>query len=297
MKKIFALLLILNLVFQGCDDGDIIVTTFNFNDLPLKTCGDVGNYVFYKENTVIFESISLKLGTSDSIYNTEGTRIYQLGENNVVNYRRYDGALGNNYFCSSIPPTSPKVLTDYVAVSGTAEVTILFEYDDLDNIPADKEFDGDTDGDGIPDFYDFDDDGDNVPTALELDTENLDSDDDPLTNFKDTDQDGIPDYLDPDDDGDGILTRNEDRNMDLDPTNDVSDPAVGADYLNPAVAVNTTVNEYRQHRYTIKKSIHIVLKNVVMVSGEEKVIQETLDLGAIENVETVEVLRTPAFPL
>lgn len=296
MKRVFITILLAFLLLQSCNDGDIIVTTFDFENIELKTCGDVGNYVFYKENKNSFESLSLMLGTSDSIYKAEGTTVYQLdGTSNLVNYRRYDGLLGNNYFCSSIPPTSPNVTSDYHAVSGTAEITITFEYDDMDNVVGEKEFIGDTDSDGLPDLYDFDDDGDNVPTAQELDVENADGDNDPLTNPKDTDGDGIPDYLDPDDDGDGVLTRNEDSNGDLDPTNDMADPSIGPDYLNPNVANNTLVNQYREHRYTIKKSIQIVLKNVVLISGDEKITQETLNMGKIQNVQTEEVLTTPTL--
>jgi len=119
------------MMLQGCDDGDIIITDFNFENAELKTCGGVGNYVFYKQNPQIFESLSLRLGTTDSIYSTEGERAYELGANtNFVNYRSYDGPLGTNYFCNSIPPTSPKVEVDYLAVSGTARVIVTFEQED-----------------------------------------------------------------------------------------------------------------------------------------------------------------------
>lgn len=132
MKKLFAILLIFTYL-QSCNDGDIIVTNFNFDDVDLKTCGEVGDYVFYKENTQSFESLSLKLGVSDSIYKEAGNLTYPLSTStNFVNYRRYDGTLGNNYFCRSIPPTSPKVLEDYMAVSGSVIVIVTFDYDEDD---------------------------------------------------------------------------------------------------------------------------------------------------------------------
>lgn len=295
MKRFFLLLTAVFLL-QSCDDGDIIITTFNFDDTELKACGQLGNYVFYKINPEARESLSLKLGVPDSLYKTEGLKPYILnGTSNFVNYRTYDAAPGNDYFCSSIPPTSPLVTVDYLAASGTANITTIFLYDDNDGVPAEDEFDGDTDGDGIPDSYDEDDDGDNVPTALELDIQNDDGDGDPLTNPLDTDNDGIPDYLDPDDDGDGVLTRNEDKNMDLNPRNDVTDPNVGADYLNPDVADTYLVNEYRLHSYVITKNAKIELQNLVLVSGEEEITQETLLMGTLENVETVEKEIKPEF--
>jgi len=130
MRKLFAILITFTSL-QSCNDGDIIATNFNFDDVALKTCGGVGNYVFYKENTQSFESISLRLGVTDNIYATAETRTYPLNaSSNFVNYRRYDGALGNNYFCNSIPPASPKILDDYKAVSGSAVVIVTFDYDD-----------------------------------------------------------------------------------------------------------------------------------------------------------------------
>ena len=212
-----------------------------------------------------------------------------------MNYRTYDGDIDKTYFCNSIPPVSPRVTVDYLATSGTALLKKTFVYDDNDNVPAEDEKPGDTDGDGIPDLYDVDDDGDNVPTSRELDVENLDGDNDPLTNPKDTDNDGIADYLDDDDDGDGVLTRNEDKDMDLDPTNDVTDPSVGPDYLNPAVANTYLITMYREHKYTIAKSIQITLKNLVLVKGDEEITQETLNMGSIENAVNTTVTTTPAF--
>ncbi len=296
MNRFFALLFFFTIFLQSCDDGDIIITTFNFDEAELKACGTVGNYVFYKVNPEALESLSLKLGVTDSIYKTAETKSYILnGTTNFVNYRTYDGDLGTTYFCSSIPPTAPNVTVDYLAASGTADFVTTFVYEDNDNVPADIEEDGDTDGDGLPDLYDLDDDGDNVPTARELDTENADGDNNPFTNPKDTDGDGIPDYLDEDDDNDGVLTRNEDINMDLDPTNDVTDTSVGPDYLNPAVAIDYNINEYRVHTYKIFKSVKITLKNLVLVNGDEEITQETLTMGSIENVETKEKTIRPEF--
>jgi|26BtaG_2_1085354.scaffolds.fasta_scaffold00002_112 hypothetical protein len=132
MKKLFAILLTFTFL-QSCDDGDIIVTTFNFDNVDLKTCGEVGDYVFYKVNTQSFESLSLKLGVSEDIYEEPGIKTYPLAAStNFVNYRRYDGPLQGNYFCSSIPPTSPEVIEDYRAVSGSAIVTVTFELNDED---------------------------------------------------------------------------------------------------------------------------------------------------------------------
>ena len=40
MRKYFVLLIFIPLLFQGCNDGDIIVTNFDFEDAQLQQCGD-----------------------------------------------------------------------------------------------------------------------------------------------------------------------------------------------------------------------------------------------------------------
>lgn|SRR5690554_5981581 len=292
MNRFLFLLIFSSIFIQSCDDGDIIVRSFNFDNAELKTCGDVGNYVFYKVNPDSKESLSLKMEVLDSLYREEGIVNYTLnGSTIVVDYRTYDAALGNNYFCSSIPPTSPNVTVEYVASSGTAVFTTTFLIEDNDGVPREYEFAGDTDGDGLDDMYDFDDDGDNVPTVFELNLE--DDDEDPFSNPKDTDGDGVPDFLDNDDDNDGVLTRFEDENLDLDPKNDITDPTVGPDYLNPEVANSYEVFQHQPHEYQIFKSVQITLKDLVLVRGDEQIIIETLDMGTIENVEIITKTVTP----
>lgn len=129
MRKFFAILITFTFL-QSCDDGDIIATNFDFDNVSLKTCGNIGNYVFYKENTQSFESLSLRLGVAENLYATAETKTYALdATTNFVNYRRYDGALSNNYFCSSVPPSSPKIMEDYKASSGYVTVIVSFDYD------------------------------------------------------------------------------------------------------------------------------------------------------------------------
>ena len=47
MRKL-VLLILIPLLFQGCNDGDIIVTNFDFEDAQLQQCGDTSNVVFFK---------------------------------------------------------------------------------------------------------------------------------------------------------------------------------------------------------------------------------------------------------
>ena len=284
----FFFLILLAIPFQSCDDGDVIVTTFDFEDATLNLCGNGNQYVFYKINNDVSESISLQLTTNDTLFIRTATKSYELnGTSNIVNYRRYNGDITAEYFCNVVPPTKPTVAIDYVANSGTATLNTTTTLDDNDGVEDET---GDTDGDGIPDNYDFDDDGDNVTTANEL---GPNYPDEPA---QDTDGDGIPDYLDTDDDNDGVLTIYEDKNQNLNPLDDITDAELGPDYLNAAIAEAYVITEFRPHFYSFASDVVIRLTNLVLVNGEETIIQENLLLGDIKNVLTNDnVTTTPKF--
>jgi len=299
MKK----LIFLTLLFAtlSCNDGDLIVTSFDFDDSQLQACEGSSGYVFFKINTSGTESISLRLGITEDLFTTSNLLVVALnGTNNFVNYRVFDSTVTNEYFCNEIPPTDPNVTTEYFADSGTVTLTTTALFEDNDNLPfiddddPEKEGTGDFDGDLIPNFYDFDDDGDNVPTRDELDTLNEDGDNDPLTNPLDTDEDGIPDYLDIDDDGDGVLTRNEAEGT-LDPTQ-IENGIGGPDYLNSTISNEVIVEEFREHNYDFVSSIDLILSNLVLMNGEEVITRETLNMGAIESFSIGNTLITPQFP-
>ncbi|MFC7357365.1 hypothetical protein ACFQO1_06685 [Jejudonia soesokkakensis] len=288
MRRLFFSIISLTIFLQSCDDGDLIVTSFDFEDANLQFCGESSAYVFFKINTGAQESISVQLPIATEDFIVEGMMSFQINNTtNTVDYRRFNDAITASYFCNNIPPTSPETISEYLSTSGEAIVSIEVELDDNDTVAFEDEFEGDTDEDGIPDFYDFDDDGDNVPTAVEvgIDPEN------PL----DTDMDGTPNYLDIDDDNDGVLTINEDSNSDLDPTNDITDPTVGPDYLNDAVTVTTTVSEYREHIYSLASTLSLFISDLVLTGEGEQITQESLDLGEISNIVTTPIPVTPEF--
>jgi hypothetical protein len=285
MKKIFGLIIVCILGI-GCNDGDVIVTSFDFDDQDLQACGGPGAYVFFKINTSTQESISLILSTTNVLFMESGVVEYTLNESNFVNYRKFEDGISPDYFCSSIPPTYPLAIQNYLANSGTAILTTIATLDDNDTIeePID---DTDTDEDGLLNYFDFDDDGDNIPTSTEIGS-------DPL-NPRDSDGDGIADYLDEDDDNDLILTRNEDLNSNLNPLDDISDSAVGPDYLNPNVSIETAVNQYILHTYQLSSDISLLLRDLVLINAEEQLIVEVIDLGVLPNILEGNVPITPDF--
>ena len=194
MRNFFFISILLSL-FTSCNDGDIIVTDFNFEASNLNNCGAPGAYIFYNiNNSSSAESISLILETSDVLFLESGTKQYVLnGTTYVVNYRKYNDDITDAYFCSNIPPTTPNVTIEYLGASGVAILTTMTTKDDEDGITEDSTSDLDSDNDGLLNYFDNDDDGDNVPTVNELGVEFLAGNNEfPL----DTDNDGIYDYLD-----------------------------------------------------------------------------------------------------
>ena len=227
MRRLFFGIFLLGL-FNACDDGDIIVTSFDFEESNLRFCDGTNKNVFYAINDAdVFESFSVEFSesqidvdedTGNLIPTEEGeTYSFELNGTNRAVYRIYNDEIpsGNDtYFCSVVPPSSPQVIEEWVSTGGTVVVFSEFsdmsgdtdiDGDGLSNLEENYLEDQDTDNDGIPDYLDRDDDGDNVYTERETDAdidENVNED-----GYLDTDLDGIPNYLDDDDDNDGVLTR------------------------------------------------------------------------------------------
>lgn len=291
------------LLLISCNDGDIIVTSFNFDDQEVNYCfsaDDVNatkrNYIFYKLNSDTKETLSFSISTANPIFSVPSGNTdysFSLTSDKSAIYRIYDGIPGNDYFCSQVPPSTPQVAQEYISTEGTVTIATYGDKDDNDGIPAEVELNlakygitipdsvldpQDWDGDGILNNEDADDDGDNVPTASELPSYANES----FENARNTDQDALPNFLDTDDDGDGVLTINEDRNKDLDPTNDTFDPNIGDDYLNNEVAEDFNIKAYRLNTFIYKEMFSLInLKNLVFKNQDasETLRQQSLFFG------------------
>lgn len=309
MKKILLTIIIMS-CFVSCDDGDIIVTSFDFEDQTLERCSDFeSQLVFFKINPANNETIALAFTTANDIFGAgngeEASRTLEieLTGNDNITYRRFDEAPTSDYFCNPIPPATPIVVEEFISTSGTIRIITEGTFADNDGIASDIEDPTgllDTDGDMLPDIIDFDDDGDNVPTGQEGVVLN----DDGTINTeltRDTDGDGIFNYLDNDDDGDGILTIDEDANMDLDPTNDNTDPTNEAidDYLNPNVAVSVNTEAYRPHSYSLNDIIIIINTQNLDFRNQngEEVIRDirSVPFGTFEGAPDATFTITPDF--
>lgn len=241
MNKTFYLLLIICFL-TSCDDGDLIVTDFNFENRNLQWCGDTENQVLFNiNNDQVHEALAFrfKLNTPTPKFfaNEPGRTVIPLTAENQVIYRVFDGEVKADYFCNAIPPVSPSVTEEFRSTSGGEVIintTLVNASDhDGDGVPSENEgmsSELDTDGDGIPNYLDIDDDGDNILTRVEIEVEAENT----VDSFPDSDNDGNPDFLDADDDNDETLTRNEDWNLNNNPADDRNEEGL-PHYLNPEI--------------------------------------------------------------
>ncbi|MHA7059377.1 hypothetical protein ACWGOQ_0019270 [Aquimarina sp. M1] len=268
MKKLLYIFILLGLA--SCDDGDIIVTSFEFEDVDLQLCrgADTNEFVFFKINTSVNEAISynfIDARYSDTIP-TEDNIIIDLADlDNSLVYRKFNSSITADYYCNNIPDSNIIVTEELKSISGEAQIiNEIVSEDDNDGVESIQESpngeidpEADPDGDGVPNYLD---DAMNDPTIGDVDgliEEGYNNDDDDIPSFKDqdddndnvltsvelpngdpnddsfldTDEDGIPNYLDPDDDGDGILTRDEDIDGNGDPRDDDTDEDGIANFL------------------------------------------------------------------
>ncbi|HET8885271.1 MAG TPA: hypothetical protein VFM70_02855 [Salinimicrobium sp.] len=293
---------LLCLIFSSCDDGDIIVTNFDFGeDENLRYCESGNTKVLYKINNDNFESLSLNFinndfsGTTEELEENEILE-FHLDENNSVVYRTYSNNVPDNYFCNAIPPTEPEVLEEFWSTGGVVQFIIsAISGNDDDNVPQEEEdlsldgnnYNDDTDEDGIPDFLDVDDDGDGILTTVEIVNPDLDNEE-----YPDTDNDGIPNYLDADDDNDGILTIHEDADGDGDPRNDYTEGNELPNYLEASAAETFDPYELPENEITRNFRTVVRITGMTLTNGTETITEATqMEFGTFE-ISNVEVVLT-----
>ena len=274
MKKILWFFTVA-VLFAACDDGDFTIETLDFDQNSVAVCDDfVGEITFFvfddtREEVLFVNTTALP---DDIVPITEGQNILTTGT--TIEYNVFDGD-ASDFFCQSIPPTTPSLVQQWAGSFTSVVVNTTVSRDDNDGLDEEINDAIDTDGDGIPDYYDSDDDGDNVDTSVEL---MIDED----GNFADTDGDGTPNYLDTDDDGDGVLTRNEvtDAN-DTNPAGNVNEGNVLANYLLPSIADEVQVSSFRQHTYQEDIENEIIINDLVITdpNGNTETFEGAFDFG------------------
>ena len=307
-------------LLAACDDGDIIVTDFDFDESSIEFCDGPSKNVFYAiNNDGVFESISFEFRNNELSFDDDGNitppdpideeiTINLDDQNNRIVYRLYDGEIptgSNSSFCSVVPPSQPRVVEEWISGSGAvAKITARYtdetgdvdsDGDRIDNIDEGWQENQDTDNDGIPDYLDQDDDGDNVNTEEEIIVnvgDNVNED-----GQLDTDTDGIPNYLDDDDDNDGVLTRLEvSEDNPTDPTL-LQSTEIGPDYLNDEQTPRYEHDQYNENVITRTFGFQILIENLQLTnqdgSGETQRFDQTYNFGNY-NRGSVEIRTCPS---
>jgi hypothetical protein len=117
MKKLLTLFIAFILV--SCNDGDFNVPDFEFEDVVNGCWDDQVLYITSASDTeaMVITLINGELGTE------VGTESYSVSSTREVAYRIFNEGIDNNYFCQAIPPTTPIVVKELNAESGTINIT------------------------------------------------------------------------------------------------------------------------------------------------------------------------------
>ena len=118
MKKV--LLLLIMFFSFSCDDGDLDISSFEFED-EVNICG-TKDYTLYRLSTNEQREALIVTLTDQQIRKDEDIVLpVNVSANGAytVTYRLFDDQLTDNYFCASVPPVEPTVLKDWRGVSGT----------------------------------------------------------------------------------------------------------------------------------------------------------------------------------
>lgn len=132
MNRVFYLLMLI-LFISSCSEGDIIDTNVNFT-ASLEKCSnlDEDTFVFYKIDTNVNQTLSLGFTSTtfelDTVPEELSTTITLNETSNTLFYRKFASAInGDDYFCSSVPPSGITVIEELTATDGTAEITYTVE--------------------------------------------------------------------------------------------------------------------------------------------------------------------------
>lgn len=122
MKKLLLLLTCITLM-NSCDDGDLTVESFDFAEETVQRCD---NKIYKLTDT---EALILQVPFTEAFINDAtpvgAPRIFPIGTNNFVVYRSYNGNVSNQNICAVLPPLTPTATQEWVATSGSIEITTV----------------------------------------------------------------------------------------------------------------------------------------------------------------------------
>ncbi len=113
------------LIFS-CDDGDLTIETIDFDSATIENCdtATVDTTIFFKLNEKEALILTLEAGLLENVVSTE-TITSSLDSGSELIYRVFSDKISSTYFCSTIPPSTPSVLEEITALSGTVTITTV----------------------------------------------------------------------------------------------------------------------------------------------------------------------------
>jgi len=126
MKKLLGLLFFV-VVLNGCDDGDLTIENISFEDVQAASCGET----IYKLNGN--QALYIKIPESENAFINETTptdvpRVKTIGGNISVTYRAYNGTAVAANICNTPGPIFPVATQEWIATSGTIEISTIAVY-------------------------------------------------------------------------------------------------------------------------------------------------------------------------
>lgn len=121
MKRVFSVLLLV-LLLNGCDDGDLTLETIDFEDATTQSCST--NDIIYK----LKEKEALLFEIPESSFENEPTApdsptIIDIDNSTYrVVYRFYNGTVATDNICNTIPPALPSVNDQWTGTSGKIQI-------------------------------------------------------------------------------------------------------------------------------------------------------------------------------
>ena len=114
--------LIIAIVFNSCDDGNLTQEVISFDTVTTQSCST--NNIIYK----IKGQEALLIQIPSSSFTNEPTTvgsptIIDINSTNRVVYRFYNGTISSSMFCETIPPSSPTVTDEWIATAGKIQIT------------------------------------------------------------------------------------------------------------------------------------------------------------------------------
>lgn len=115
MRQFLGLLLLVLLV-NSCDDGNMNFSSFNFNNAAVNQCPN-SREIIYKINGN--EALILSI-PENNFKNLDQSKVsLTIGVNNVTaTYRLYSTTVSETNICSTIPNSNPTVVGEWTALSG-----------------------------------------------------------------------------------------------------------------------------------------------------------------------------------